>query len=559
MDPVNRALLATLSMVLLLGTPGPISAEPATPDAVAAAIQSRLERDPGTETLAIEGSPIASHVLLPQFYERRRFRAAWSDTANVDGLLGAIRDSESHGLDPSDYHLAALDALRPAVAGDAARSAGFDLLATDALFRLAYHLEYGKVDPASYDPDWNFAQQFPDEDPLDTLQGALESHRVREALEQRAPQGWIYERMRSRLAELRRHVASGGWPQVPEGPTLRVGESGPRVKALRARLAAEADLAPTDGADEDVFDDALAEALRRFQTRSGIEPDGAAGARTLSELNVAVQERVDQLRVNLERARWVSQDLPRRFVLANIPSFEVFLVDDQKLAWRARAQVGREARRTPIFRAEMKYLVLNPTWTVPPGILANDILSAGANAGAVVKRKGLHVIDSSGREVDPGSVSWGRYSASNFPYQLRQDAGPTNALGRIKFMFPNPYLVYLHDTPSKEKFEASDRALSSGCIRVEDPLGLADALLRGAGGWTRERIDTVIASEETTTVWLPEPVPVLLLYWTARPTPDGEVRFFRDLYGRDPKVLAGLARPFEFRRAERDAAQSRLE
>ena len=245
-----------------------------------------------------------------------------------------------------------------------------------------------------------------------------------------------------------------------------------------------------------------------------------------------------------------------RFVLVNIPSFEVFVIEEREVVWRARAQVGREARRTPIFRAEMKYLVLNPTWTVPPGILANDILSAGANAGAVVKRKGLRVIDGSGREVDPSSVSWGRYSARNFPYQLRQDPGPTNALGRIKFMFPNPYLVYLHDTPSKAKFEASDRALSSGCIRVEDPFGLADTLLRGSDGWTRERIDAVIASEKTTTVWLPAPVPVLLLYWTARPTPDGEVRFARDLYQRDPKVLAGLARPFEFR-ARRSATPRR--
>jgi murein L,D-transpeptidase YcbB/YkuD len=262
--------------------------------------------------------------------------------------------------------------------------------------------------------------------------------------------------------------------------------------------------------------------------------------------------------VNLERARWVLQDLPARFVLVNIPSFEVFLIEDRAVVWRARAQVGREARRTPIFRAEMKYLVLNPTWTVPPGILAKDILTHGANAGAVVKRKGLRVIDRSGAEVDPGSVTWGRYSAGGFPYQLRQDPGPTNALGRVKFMFPNPYLVYLHDTPSKEKFEASDRALSSGCIRIEDPFGLADALLRGEDGWTREKIDAVIATEKTTTVWLPEPVPVLLLYWTARPMPDGEVRFFGDLYRRDPEVLAGLARPFAFRPAQREAARQHL-
>jgi murein L,D-transpeptidase YcbB/YkuD len=546
-----------IGSALLLATHLPIWAQPAPSDPVAAAIQSRLERDPGTEALAIEGAPIASHVLLPHFYERRRFRAAWADPADVDALLGAIRDSGSHGLDPADYHLTALEALHPVIANDPTRSANFDLLATDALFRLAYHLEYGKVDPKSYDPTWNFAQPFPDEDPVDTLQGALDAHRVREAIEQRAPQGWIYERMRSRLAELRQDAAPGGWTRVPEGPTLRVGESGPRVAALRARLAAEDDLAPADGA-ADSFDEPLAEAVRRFQTRNGIAVDGAVGSGTLAVLNVPAQVRVEQLRVNLERARWVAQDLPPRFVLVNVPSFEVFLVDDGEIAWRARAQVGREARRTPIFRAEMKYLVLNPTWTVPPGILAHDILSAGADAGAVVKRKGLRVIDASGSEVDPGSVRWGRYSARNFPYQLRQDPGPTNALGRIKFMFPNPYLVYLHDTPSKAKFEASDRALSSGCIRIEDPFGLADALLGGANGWTRERIDAVVASEKTTTVWLPEPVPVLLLYWTARPTPDGEVRFFRDLYGRDPEVLAGLARPFEFRRAESDAARSRL-
>jgi L,D-transpeptidase YcbB len=534
----------------------PSAAQPS--DAVAAAIQALVELDFAEAPLSVEGSPIGSRVLLPKFYERRRFAAAWTDPADVDALLDAIRASESHGLDSADYHLAALEALRPQRASSPDRVAGFDLLATDAVLRLAYHLEFGKVDPASYDPDWNFTQHFPD-DPIAALQSALEAHRVREAIDQRAPQSWIYERMRARLAELRSVAAAGGWPTVPEGPALRRGDAGPRVSALRARLAAEGDLAAIDGAGKDAFDEPLADALRRFQARNGLDADGVTGARTVSALNVSAATRVDQLRVNLERARWVLQDLPARFVLVNVPSFEVFLIEDRQVAWRARAQVGREARRTPIFRADMKYLVLNPTWTVPPGILANDILSQGANAGSVVTRKGLRVIDGAGREVDPGSVSWTRYSARNFPYQLRQDPGPTNALGRIKFMFPNPYLVYLHDTPSKAKFEASDRALSSGCIRVEDPLGLADALLRAADGWTRAKIDTVIATEKTTTVWLPEPVPVLLLYWTARPTPDGEVRFFGDLYGRDPKVLAGLARPFEFRRTQREAAQVHLE
>jgi murein L,D-transpeptidase YcbB/YkuD len=554
--------LVAASAALLFAALAVIAAETTAPrgevDAVAAAIQALVERAAGGEALAIEGSAIASQILLPHFYERRHFAAAWSDPTDVDALLEAIRGSESHGLDPADYHLAALESLRPRAAGDPERTAGFDLLSTDALFRLAYHLEFGKVDAKSFDADWNFVHPFP-EDPIAALQGALEAHRVREAVDERAPQTWIYERMRSSLAELRRIAAAGGFPRVPDGPMLRGGDSGPPVAAVRARLAAEGALAPSEGAADEAFDERLGEALRRFQARNGLDADGTVGARTLAELNVAAAARVDQLRVNLERARWVLHDLPTRFVFVNVPSFEVFYFDDRKVVWRARAQVGREGRRTPIFRAEMKYLVVNPTWTVPSGILAKDILSSGANAGSVVKRKGLRVLDASGREVDPDSVSWGRYSARNFPYQLRQDPGPKNALGRIKFMFPNPYQVYLHDTPSIDKFEASDRALSSGCIRVEDPFGLADALLRGSDGWTRERLDAVVSSEETTTVWLPEPVPVLLLYWTALPTPEGEMRWFRDLYQRDPKVLAGLARPFEFRRADREAARTRLE
>jgi len=167
------------------------------------------------------------------------------------------------------------------------------------------------------------------------------------------------------------------------------------------------------------------------------------------------------------------------------------------------------------------------------------------------------VLDRAGREVAPGSVVWGRYTARNFPYTLRQDPGPTNALGRVKFMFPNPHLVYLHDTPSKELFERSERAFSSGCIRIERPFELAELLLGDPVKWSRERIDAVVASGNTTTVWLDRPLPVLLLYWTALPTLEGPVRFFRDLYGRDPKVLAGLERPFEFRRAVREAVSRR--
>jgi murein L,D-transpeptidase YcbB/YkuD len=560
-DRRRRAISALAAALILLSSPeGSVAdhARAAGEEAVAAAIQAHLERASSpADPLVVEGEEVASRVVLPQFYARRRFRPAWSDPADVDALLGAVRESVDHGLDPADYHEAALAALRPLEGADAGHAAALDLLLTDAVLRLAYHFQYGKVDPSTLDADWNFVRELPDADYVMALEAALSAHRIRPALDELAPRGWLYEALRRELGRMRAAAASGGWPRVPDGASLRPGASDPRVAALRARLAAGDELEPEADPSSPVYDEALAEAVRRFQRRHGLADDGVVGARTLAALNVGPEARIDQLRVNLERARWVLHDLPARFVLVNVASFEAFYFADRELPWRARAQVGRDARRTPIFRADMKYLVLNPTWTVPQGIVEKDILSAGADAASVVERKGLRVLDRAGREVAPASVAWGRYTARNLPYTLRQDPGPSNALGRVKFMFPNPHLVYLHDTPSKELFERSERAFSSGCIRIERPLELAELLLDDPVNWSRERIDAVVASGETTTVWLDRPLPVLLLYWTALPTLQGPVRFFRDLYGRDPEVLAGLARPPEFRRAVRDAAPRR--
>jgi murein L,D-transpeptidase YcbB/YkuD len=425
------------------------------------------------------------------------------------------------------------------------------------VLRLAYHLHLGKVDARSLDPNWNFIHPLDERDIPQALEAALAGHRVGETVAGLAPQGWLYEGLKRALADLRARAAAGGWPGVAAGAALRPGDADARVPALRARLAAGGELAEAGDASSPVYDAALAEAVRRFQRRHGLDDDGVAGDRTLAELDVPVAARIEQVRVNLERARWVLQELPPRFVMVNVPGYEAFYFDERALLWRARVQVGQVMRRTPIFRAQMTYLVFNPTWTVPPGILARDILAAGADAPAVVRRKGLRVLDAEGHEVDPAGVAWTRYDAASFPYTLRQDPGPTNALGRIKFMFPNEHLVYLHDTPSKQLFERSERAFSSGCIRIEKPLELAELLLADPVRWSRERIEAVIASSETTTVSLAAPLPVLLLYWTAVPTRDGEIRFFRDLYGRDPQVLAALARPFEFRRDVREGLAGR--
>jgi murein L,D-transpeptidase YcbB/YkuD len=210
--------------------------------------------------------------------------------------------------------------------------------------------------------------------------------------------------------------------------------------------------------------------------------------------------------------------------------------------WEARAQVGKAARKTPSFRANMQYLVFNPDWTVPPTILREDVIGAMKKGQNAVARKGLRIYDRQGNEVPPASIDWSTASAGSFPYTLRQPPGPTNALGRVKFIFPNPHSIFLHDTPSRELFASDTRTFSSGCIRVEQPLDLAAALLDRQENWTRARIDEVVATAETQTVYLTEPLPVLIVYWTVSVGASGEIRTARDVYALDPPLIRALDR-----------------
>jgi murein L,D-transpeptidase YcbB/YkuD len=262
-------------------------------------------------------------------------------------------------------------------------------------------------------------------------------------------------------------------------------------------------------------------------------------------LNVSVAQRIDQIRVNLERARWVlHQSADGDFVIVDVAGFEVRYMRARAIIWRTRVQVGKPYRQTPIFRSAIDEVVLNPTWTVPPGILAKDILPAVRRDPAYLEKRGLRVIDRDGRPVNSATVDFSRYTGTTFPYMIRQDPGPTNALGRIKIMFPNPYLVYLHDTPSQDLFEREQRAFSSGCIRTERPLELAELLLASPDRWSRAAIDAAVAFGATRTIRLPKPVPVLMLYWTVDRDDEGSILFKPDPYGRDPKLLKALDRPY---------------
>jgi murein L,D-transpeptidase YcbB/YkuD len=431
----------------------------------------------------------------------------------------------------------------------AAQRADLDVLATDAAIRLGYHLLFGKVDPERLDADWNMAREGTDFQPAALLQQAIDSGRVYETLEEFKPKHPFYGRLKQALAEYRAIQAAGGWEPIPAGRALKMDDSDPRVPVIRRRLALSGDL-PSDLAvsHSEVFDEALQTALRRSQVRHGLGADGVLGGTTVEAMNVPVQRRIDQIRVNLERGRWVLHDVGDRLVVVNIAGFELYLARDGRPQWETRVQVGKPYRKTPIFKSEIRYLVFNPTWSVPPTVLAADILPAIKRNRSYLKTHKLRVIDRNGKVVNPAQVKWSAYTAKNFPYRLEQQAGPENALGRVKFMFPNRYAVYLHDTPKKELFGESARAFSSGCIRVEDPLRLAELLLDDPGKWNRAQIDQAVATGKTLTVHIKRPVPVLLLYWTVAAGPDGQVEFLPDIYGRDPAVLKALNGEFRYRK-----------
>jgi murein L,D-transpeptidase YcbB/YkuD len=519
-------------------------------DTVAAAISTELDALLNPQVTTIHGASIALAEPLREFYSRRSFRPAWTKSQSTAQLFQALTESYEDGLDPADYHLSLLRDLAAQVESTHATAslrAQYDILLTEALLRLSYHLSFGKVDPQSFDAQWNYARTLERIDVTQEIEEAIGTDTVYARVAALKPTHYLYVRLKQALARYRDLEKQGGWSALPAGPAIKPGGSDARVPALRARLELSGDIAQQVVPDPLLYDANLIAAVKDYQARMGLDADGVIGAGTLEELNVPVARRITQLRVNLDRGRVLLNDLPPRFLVVNIPGFAVYLMRGEEVEWSARAQVGRTYRRTPIFRSEINYLVWNPTWTVPPGIIKADILPAARRDPSTITRKGLRVLDSSGHEVPPASVDWSKFSSGHIPYTLRQDPGPDNALGRVKFMFPNSYSVYLHDTPSQALFDRADRAFSSGCVRVENALQLAKLLLDDPQQWDDAAIQRVLASGQLQNVTLKNRIPVLLAYWTAWVDPQGHVNFRRDLYGQDRQWEAGLNAPFRLR------------
>ena len=388
---------------------------------------------------------------------------------------------------------------------------------------------------------------------LTSLRAAKDQARV---IATQYPSFHMFWRLHAALPTYIAYYELGGWPSVSGNKTMEPGDKGPRVKQVAERLLATGEL-PVLGPDPELYDPALEIAVKTFQKSHGLNDDGVIGGRTIEEMNVSAEQRLKMVLLNLDRMRAESPDMEERFVFVNIPSTELRVIDNGVTTYFANAIVGRVDRETPALKSEIFQVKLNPDWSVPAKIARIDMLKHELEEPGYFANKNVRVFTSDGREVDPRAVNWKQVKdGGSFPYRLKQDAGPENALGPMKLDFQNDYAVFIHGTPAPKLFAKQDRYFSSGCVRVDDPLGLATFLLQGDPSWSRERIEQVVKGGKTTYAKLARPIPVHLVYMTAWVDEQGVANFRNDAYDRDPSVSipAGLANPTLIAQQESGAA-----
>jgi len=515
-------------------------------------LRHRLEALYLPEDLSTVDQELFAVTPLQSLYERRGWQPIWFDdrgrpSALQEELLTALNVAHEHGLAPEHYHRSRIIELMEAQA-DPAVQVELELLASDALLTLGHHLANGRVDPITIDPGWLIERESPSLRKHLVELGGDQSIGLRSILESLVPDYPAYRTLQQRLALQRQIADQERWDVIASGPLIRPGGRDERVAQVRARLIKLHDLESIDGAElegsSDVYDAALERGVKHFQSRHGLKADGVIGPRTLTALNVSPQERIEQLRANLERWRWLPRSLGEEYILVNIAGFDMQVVSQGKTVMEQRVVVGKPYRRTPVFTGRMSYLVLNPSWEVPNKLAVQDQLPKIRSNVNYLEEMGFSVFQGWGANevrIDPAEVEWTVLSPRNFPYRLRQSPGPKNALGQVKFMFPNRHNVYLHDTPARGLFAEDDRALSSGCIRVEDPQGLTRWLLsERANLMSPERIARTLDGGQETTVRLDRPLPVHMLYWTAWVDNQGLIQYRGDVYQRDQALIDAL-------------------
>ncbi len=453
-------------------------------------------------------------------------------TPKGEALYTALLESEGLGLLPQLYHVGRIENLLQS--GDvASHQAELTALLTEAGLSYVRDLVQGMPEVKKQDKDWLLEGRTVDV--ANTLQQVLQSDDILAALAALEPQYAEYRDLKRALLAFKLKEQSEEPAIIPQGATIKPGMGGERVRLMRNRL----NYLGYDAGDGATYDAQMVKAVKDFQRTHLLEPDGAAGKKTIAELNRSNEERIQQIQINLERWRWMPETMGEHFVAVDIPGFRYEVVKDGEIVLSARTVVGREGRKTPVFMSPMSYIVFSPYWHVPRSMAVNDFLPRLKRNPYALTGSKIRIFRN-GQEVDPGSVDWSQYSRNNFPFQLRQDPGDYNSLGRVKFMFPNEHAIYLHDTPSKSLFNRTSRDFSSGCVRIENPEELAEYFL-GEAGWNQSKIKSAFRQSKESHVGLAKDkkIPVYTLYMTTRVNGDS-ISFRADIYNKDQVLIKAL-------------------
>jgi murein L,D-transpeptidase YcbB/YkuD len=562
-------LFAAIACTNIPTEPEPTPAAPVEVDSTAFLRQQRFEtalanaanevrsiiesREEGQRYKAM-GVELFSSVLLPKMYVENEFKPLWfthiDSLSRVAQMIEFVAGLEYHGFIPDHYHYAEirqkLEAYRAdkELLFDGFALAQADMMFTDAFFISAAHIYHGKVDQEKLTAEWEIRRDKPNVQFDKILTDMLKSDKsVEEAFRQLYPDLGGYEAMVAEARRLQSLRESDFTVKInPKALSIKPGDSAEYIAAIKDKLAFWSLYTADSTSNANVYDSLAVEGIKKLQKQFGYNTDGAIGELTLKALNMPVEERINQIYVNLERLRWKPDSLEPKFIMVNIADYSLRLQEGRDTLISMRVIVGKNYRKTPVFNSTITYLVLSPTWTVPPTILRNDVLPAVRKNINYLSGKNMQVLNSQGKVVDPATVNWSR---DGMKYIIRQAPGPQNALGKVKFMFPNKHNVYLHDTPSRELFARDERAFSSGCIRIEKPFELAKLLLADMPEWTDDRIRDGMNSKSERTVVLKSPVGVYIYYLTAWGMPDGMVNYRSDLYERDAEILKVLREKHE--------------
>jgi L,D-transpeptidase YcbB len=519
-------------------------------------IRNQLEADNPEERKIVGGTLLFSSLVIQRFYQDRNFHPAWINekklTERAYEMRYEIQQARFDGLNPDDYHLYSISQYFDKIEREGSAPtnldwATLDLLLTDAFIMLSSHLYLGKVNPENLKTAWNIQRTAPELRIDERLGNALKEESIRKSMEELYPSFTIYKKMRDGLRELYDFHSKNlngsdiSWKALKLDKSIKQEEVHNLIPEIRKRLIFWEFLEPYPFENEKLYDSIMEVGVKKIQVRHGMDPDGVIGQGTVHALNQSPENLIQAASVNLERLRWLPDNIKDlELILVNTANFQLDFIERRDTVLSSRVIVGKSYHSTPQFNAEMSYIVFSPTWTVPNSITRNEIIPAIKKNPNYLTRNNMKILTSSGTEVSPSSIDWGKVNSRTFPYIIRQEPGQNNSLGLVKFMFPNKYSVYIHDTPARSLFEREDRALSHGCIRIQKPFELAKLLLSFDPSWTDEEIRKAMHLSKEKIVMLDRKIPVVVLYLTYWADSKGDYFFRRDLYSRDTEIYNSL-------------------